>query len=136
MRITVIDTPGYDPNSKESVHAWQQRLEKELQSRFSQEISILEQSTLSNESKNGLSKSPKVENKVHVVFHLVDGSDFSTHNVAAINSLSEFCSIIPVLSKGDLLEFESPRLGKELVLKAALTSGIKWIDFREVHISN
>lgn len=131
-RISIVDSPGYDPRSKESVDRWRTAVEGEIERRLDAEIAGLDHSGLSGVSKTEMSN--KGDQKIHLILHLVDGtgSDFTRENVAAINHFSSYCAVLPVISKADLLQEKSPPVVKELILKAAINAGLKWFDLKEV----
>lgn len=135
-KMTLIDTPGYNPNSKESVKFWLDKLLRQIKGRFEDQLTAMEMSSVMGESGGTTIKGRDIEEgKIHIIFHLIDEKDLTEDNAAAINALSEFCPVIPLLSKADLIEPDDIQRLKENIRRNGRTLGFKWYDLKEVAFS-
>lgn len=131
-RLTVIDSPGYNPNSKESSEFWLAKAIGQIEGRFQEQLTGLEQSVLSQGPKAQSQSKLKSDKKIHLILHLIDGSEITVQNARIINEFSQFCAIIPVLSKGDTIEPQSVKYTKDIILMKADTYGMIWYKIVQV----
>lgn len=97
-------------------------------------MSSLEKSNLSSNSKTLSGKNLALsEKRVHVIFVLLDGSEIGKIQAEYLKKLSRLAPIIPVLSKGDLLDPTGVKLVKETTMRTARSCGVEFYDIKEVH---
>lgn len=87
---------------------------------------------MSEDSKSLVQSKARGDKKIHLVLHLIDGSEITEINARAINAISQYCAVVPVLSKGDMIDSQSIRFTKDLISKRAESAGLPWLNIPDV----
>lgn len=69
---------------------------------------------------------------MHLIFLLLDGSEMTKLHSEYIKKLSKFAPIIPILSKGDLLDPAGVNITKDILMRTARNEAIQFFDVKEV----
>lgn len=132
--ISIVDTPGYDPNSAESMQKWFETVKGELERRV--DYSIIHRWKKRGKASANLlflgESTRDLEEKIHAAIVML-GSENSPREGEYFAKLAKYVGLIPVLAKGDQLDPVGVKLSKEGIMRMARHSSFEWLDIRQVN---